>query len=70
MGVGSIGGTGFSPYTSALGSGPTSAPQTDEAESTRQAEEETRRRQEATTTQPTSGGNTTATRGQNLNIVV
>lgn len=69
MGVGSIGGTGFSPYTSALGSGPSSAPQTDEVESTRRAEEENRR-QQATTTQPAQGGNTTATRGQNLNIVV
>ncbi len=75
MGVSSIGGIGGyqQPYTTPLSSGPAAAQRSTTPVETAQEDqtERTRRTQEAqNSTQSTSGGNTTATRGQNLNITV
>lgn len=75
MGVSSIGGIGGyqQPYVTPLSSGPEAAQRSTSPVETAQDDqaERTRRQQEAqSSTQGTSGGNTTATRGQNLNITV
>ncbi|KAA0596485.1 hypothetical protein J2848_002146 [Azospirillum lipoferum] len=76
MGVSSIGGIGGyqqQPYVTPLSSGPAAAQRsTSPVESAQEDEtERTRRQQEAQAAQSgSSGGNTTATRGQNLNITV
>ncbi len=74
MGVSSIGGVGGyqQPYVTPLSSGPAAAQRsTSPVESAQEDEtERTRRQQEAQSAQSGSGGNTTATRGQNLNITV
>lgn len=68
-GIGSYGSSvSYTPYSTALNSGPSAAPQTDEAESNQKAAEEQRRNSEKLET--ASAGNTTPTRGQNLNITV
>jgi hypothetical protein len=68
MGIGSVGGSGFTPYSTAMNSGPTAALQTGEAESSKKAQEEQRLNSERQ--EPASAANTTPTRGQNLNITV
>lgn len=76
MGVSSIGGIGGyqqQPYVTPLSSGPAAAQRsTSQVESAQEDQDErTRRQQEAQNVQAgSSGGNTTATRGQNLNITV
>jgi hypothetical protein len=76
MGVSSIGGIGGyqqQPYVTPLSSGPAAAQRsTSPVESAQEDEtERTRRQQDAQAVQSgSSGGNTTATRGQNLNITV
>ena len=70
MGVGSIGSSGFSPYTTALNSGPTAAPQTQElqqANEVQRIQDQQKKQDQQATVQ---AGNATSTRGQNLNITV
>jgi len=69
MGIGNIGGMTYTPYSTALNSGPTAAPRTDEAETAAKANEE-QQRALAEQLEPSSAGSTTPTRGQNLNITV
>lgn len=70
MGVGSIGSNSFSPYTTALNSGPTAAPQTQEMQQANEAQrvQDQQKRQDQQST--IQAGNTTPTRGQSLNITV